>query len=79
MDNEQIKAWASFRAPPMLLACVSSVLPPGGDTAVRIREMLRACVLAAPEDVLMERCWDVSMWQPTRFRNFPFSLSTSRT
>ena len=35
----------------MLLAFVSSALPPSGDKQFRIREMMRACGIAGSEDI----------------------------
>eukprot|EP00439_Symbiodinium_sp_Y106_P062538 s2344_g9.t1 len=50
VNNELIRRWAAFKAPPLLLAFICGGLPPNGDVAVRVREIMRACVLASPQE-----------------------------
>ena len=56
VSNRLIRAWASWKAPPLLLIFVCSGLPPNGDVDVRVREIARACILAAPPDV-QRKCY----------------------
>ena len=50
VNNDLIRKWAAFRAPPLLLAFICGGLPPSGDVAVRVREIMRACILAASQE-----------------------------
>ena len=54
VSNRRIRACASWKAPPLLLIFVCGGLPPSGDVDVRVREIARACILAAPPDVQRE-------------------------
>ena len=56
VTNKLIRAWASWKAPPLLLIFVCGGLPPNGDVGVRVREITRACILAAPPDV-QRKCY----------------------
>ena len=47
VNNELIRKWAAFKAPPLLLDLICGGLPPSGDVAVRVREIMRACILAS--------------------------------
>ena len=59
VTNKLIRAWASWKAPPLLLIFVCGGLPPNGDVGVRVREITRACILAAPPDVWRKCYGDV--------------------
>ena len=50
VNNELIRIWAAFKAPPLLLAFICSGLPPSGDVAVCVREIMRACILASSQE-----------------------------
>ena len=47
VNNDLIRKWAAFKAPPLLLAFICGGLPPSGDVGVRVREIMRACILAS--------------------------------
>ena len=50
VNNDLIRRWASFKAPPLLLTFTCGGLPPNGEVGVRVREIMRAFILvSAPE------------------------------
>ena len=50
VNNDLIRRWASFKAPPLLLTFICGGLPPNGEVGVRVREIMRAFILvSAPE------------------------------
>ena len=84
VGNGLIRAWAAWKAPPLLLAFICGGLPPNGDVAVRVREIARACILAAPQEYHQKRYGEIlsiivnmvapsSTWLPTRHRRFTTS------
>ena len=59
VGNGLIRAWAAWKAPPFLLVFICGGLPPNGDVAVRVREIARACILAAPLEYHHKRYGEV--------------------
>ena len=59
VGNGLIRAWAAWTAPPLLLVFICGGLPPNGDVAVRVREIARACILAAPLEYHQKRYGEV--------------------
>ena len=47
VNNDLIRRWAAFKAPPLLLTFTCGGLPPSGDVGVRVREIMRAFILAS--------------------------------
>ena len=58
VGNDLIRKWAAWKAPPLLLV-ICGGLPPNGDVAVRVREIARACILAAPQEYRQTRCGEI--------------------
>ena len=50
VNNDLIRKWAAFKAPPLLLAFICGGLPPSGDVGVRVREIMRACILVSSQE-----------------------------
>ena len=66
VDNDHIRAWAAFKAPPLMLMFVAANLSPGRDVSIRVREILKACLHAAPEEY-MDKPYGEILAQAIRF------------
>ena len=59
VNNQLIRSWAAFKAPPLLLTFVCGRLPPNGDAGVRVREIFRAFVLASAPEYQQKPCGEI--------------------
>ena len=57
--QHMVRAWAAYKVPPLLLPFICGGLPPGEHIAIRVREIVRACLLASPQEYHNKRYGEI--------------------